>query len=138
MKHEIDEVFEHWRSIMGHVRARMDSKRETAIRSRLKDGYTVEDLKLAIDGCAASAWHMGSNERETRYDSITLILRDADHVDRFIHIGEMAHKVALERIARQEQQQHTAQVTAMPVTEEQKIKVRQMLAGAGVRLKKVL
>lgn len=134
---EMHEVFDHWKMIMGHPRARIDAKRELAIKARLKDGYTADDLKMAIDGCAASAWHMGANDRETRFDSITLILRDADHVDRFMHIGEQAHKVALERLSRQAQQQTEIASSKTQPTEEQKIAIRQMLAAAGVRLKKV-
>lgn len=133
----MNEVFDHWKMIMGHARARIDSKRETVIKGRLKDGYTVEDLKLAIDGCAACAWHMGANDRNTRFDSITLILRDADHVDKFITYGEEAHRVALARIARQEQQKVEESQANSPVTEAKMAQVREMLAKSGIRLKKV-
>lgn len=52
------------------------------VAERLFEGYSVDDLKRAIDGNAASAWH-----NENGYTSLELIVRDAAHVDRFEHIG---------------------------------------------------
>jgi hypothetical protein len=127
-------VFEHWRTAMGHERARMDISRQKVIRARLADGYTVEDLCLAVDGCAASAFHMGENEKGIRYDSLTLILRDADHVDKFIRAGEHAHRVVAERMAKRERDQEAAEQNK-PMTEERRAEIRRMLAE--VKLKKV-
>lgn len=124
-------VFAHWRDIMGHSRARMDLKRAQAIRDRLRDGYTVEDLQTAIEGCAASAWHMGENDRQTRYDSISLILRDADHVDKFISMGEQARRI----IAAREERRAEAQKASQPPTDEEKARVRELLKS--VRLRRV-
>lgn len=122
-------VFQHWKDIMGHTRARMDIKRAQVIRERLRDGYTEEDLCLAIDGCAASDWHMGNNDRRMRYDSVTLILRDSDHTDRFISMGEQAHKM----IEAKQQRQEQAQKEYVPPTEEEKAKVREMLKSCRIR-----
>lgn len=109
----------------------MDLKRAQAIRDRLRDGYTVEDLQTAIEGCAASAWHMGENERQTRYDSISLILRDADHVDKFISMGEQARRI----IAAREERRAEAQKASQPPTDEEKARVRELLKS--VRLRRV-
>ena len=124
-------VFTHWQIIMDHKRAKIDMVRARVIRERMRDGYTVEDLCLAIDGCAASAFHMGENKDRTVYDSITLILRDADHVDKFIKSGEVAHKL----IAQREQRREVEQAVAAPPTQEQVEKVRDMLKS--VRLRRV-
>ena len=124
-------VFNHWRIMMAHDRAKMDFKRAQAIRDRLRDGYSVDDLCLAIDGCCASAWHMGQNDRHIKYDSITLILRDADHVDRFISMGEEAHKM----IEARKQRQEIAEKLAQPPTEQEKERVRELLKS--VRLRRV-
>ena len=43
--------------------------------------------KLAIDGCAASEWHNGANPRGKTYNEITLILRDAEHIEQFVDIA---------------------------------------------------
>jgi hypothetical protein len=123
-------VFNHWKTIMGHQRARMDLKRAQVIRDRLRDGYVVEDLCLAIDGCAASAFHMGENDRRQVYDSITLILRDADHVDKFLEAGEKAHKLIDAAEARK-----AAEVPKGPPTADEVERVRELLKS--VRLKRV-
>lgn len=90
MQEEVEEVFERWKSTMGHARARLDPKRAKAIRSMLAVGYSVEDLCLAIFGCSVSPFHQGQNDRATKFDDIALICRDAEHVDRFIELAEKA------------------------------------------------
>ncbi len=67
-----------------HPTAKLDGKRARAIGAALKLGYTVEQLKIAIAGCGTSAWHMGKNDRNRRFDSLELILRDAEKIDMFI------------------------------------------------------
>jgi hypothetical protein len=63
--------------------AKLDAKRTKAIAGRLKDGYTVSDLCHAIDGCKASAWHMGKNDRNRAFNDVELICRDSARVDAF-------------------------------------------------------
>ncbi len=81
-------VFEHWQGVMGHRTAKLDAKRVKAIKGRLKDGYTVDDLCRAIDGCKLSPHHQGKNDAGTIYDDIELICRDGPHVDNFRKIAE--------------------------------------------------
>jgi hypothetical protein len=38
----------------------------------------------AIDGCAASDWHMGRNPGNKRYDDLELIFRNQKQVDMFL------------------------------------------------------
>jgi hypothetical protein len=77
------QVFEYWRRLMEHPKAVFDSKRRRAVEARLKDGYTVEQLQQAIEGCRASPWHRGENDRRKVFDDLELICRDAKHVDDF-------------------------------------------------------
>jgi hypothetical protein len=135
----VNKVFEHWKTIMGHSRARLDMARARVIKARLKDGYTLEDLCLAIDGCGASSFHMGENDRNTTYDAITLILRDADHVDRFMQLGERAHQVVQQANERQkqEEEQRAEAANFKPRTAEEIARARQMLKSAGIRLRRV-
>ena len=77
------EVFDHWRRVCGHQRAKLDAKRRKLLRERLRD-YSAEDLKAAVDGCSRSPHHQGQNDRNTRYDDLELILRDAKHVEQFM------------------------------------------------------
>lgn len=84
---DVQRIFEHWQVRMGTPRARLDQKRRQKIRQRLLDGYTVQDLTDAIEGCALSPFNMGQNDRSTVYNDIELICRDAAHVDRFMAIN---------------------------------------------------
>jgi hypothetical protein len=95
----VSDIFEHWAHVMGYRRARLDDKRRRVIRARLKDGYSIDDLKDAIDGCYLSPFHHdGDNDHGQRYDEICLILRDAEHVDKFMMLADEGKK-ALERAA---------------------------------------
>jgi uncharacterized protein YdaU (DUF1376 family) len=76
-------VFTYWQNQRGHEKAKLDDRREKAIKARLKDGYSVEDLCRAVDGIAKSPHHMGQNDSRTVYDDIELICRSAANVDKF-------------------------------------------------------
>lgn len=85
---QIDKIFAVWQHLHTNGRSRLDDRRRKTIRTRLQDGFTIDDMTDAIYGCYLSAFHMGDNDRRTRYNDICLILRDAEHVDRFIAIYE--------------------------------------------------
>jgi len=76
----VQRVFDHWRQVHGHDRAMLDAKRRRLIRDALKL-YGEADLCLSISGYLNSTHHMGQNDRNTRYDSIELLLKDAKHID---------------------------------------------------------
>jgi hypothetical protein len=81
---QIREIFGHWQAVMESPKSMLDSKREALIRKALKLGYCPDDLKAAVDGCRRTPYNMGLNDRNTKYNGIDLIFRDADHIDRFI------------------------------------------------------
>ena len=80
----ISQVFAFWKWCMGKERARFTPGRRRKIEARLRDGYTVEDIIQAICGCSGSAWHMGDNHDGTKYDSLTLICREGEKLERFM------------------------------------------------------
>lgn len=83
---EAVEVFTHWRQVMGkNGRTAFDRKRKSAVQARLRDGYSVDDLKRAVDGCAKTPHNMGQNDRGERFDDLELICRDSGRVDRFMY-----------------------------------------------------
>lgn len=84
----VEVVFDHWQSVMGSPRSKLDAKREKVIKSALKAGYSVEDLCKAIDGCALSPFHMGLNDQRTKFNGIDLILRNADQIDKFVALAD--------------------------------------------------
>jgi hypothetical protein len=83
MRESVSQVFNHWQRVMHKPRASLDEKRRNIIRKALAH-YTVTDLCLAIDGCNASAWHMGDNDKGRKFDGLDLILRDAGKIDAFM------------------------------------------------------
>lgn len=81
----INVIFEHWKSVMNHPRAKLDDTRKKAIKKALRLGYDVEQLQQAITGCSKTPFNMGDNDRGQVYDRLNLILRDADQIERFIN-----------------------------------------------------
>lgn len=77
-------VFTHWQEVFNHNRAIFGAKRQRAVEARLKQGFTVERLKQAVDGCRKSAYHQGENKDHQVYDDLELICRDEKHVEQFI------------------------------------------------------
>lgn len=78
-------VFEHWVMRMNKQpgRCKLNAKRKTVINKMLKEGYTVDDMIGAIDGCARSKYHMGDNNNGTVYNSLELIFRDGEKLEQF-------------------------------------------------------
>lgn len=90
-------VFDHWKTTLNHPMAKLDKNRKKVISERLKDGYSIDDLKTAINGCKNSEWHMGKNDRSTVFDDLELILRNAGNVDKFIGFARQPQKINVER-----------------------------------------
>lgn len=83
----VQELFAYWQGRMVKPKAKLTADRKRVIQARIREGYTVEVLKAAIDGCAASPFHAGENERGTAYNDLTLIFRNGSKVE---HFAEMA------------------------------------------------
>lgn len=77
------EIFQYWQAVMGKSKARLTPGRKTKIKTRLKN-YSVADIKQAIDGCRASAFHMGANDNRTQYNDLTLICRSDEKLEGFM------------------------------------------------------
>jgi hypothetical protein len=95
---EIKAVFAHYRKYhpRAHPKPTSKSKEWVKIKARLIEGYKVEDLCLAIDGCHQSPFHQGENDRGKHYDSLELIVRDGSKVNNFIEITERPDPVISE------------------------------------------
>lgn len=79
-----DALVDHYKTYK--PRSNPGRKEHAKIQARLKEGYTYEQLKMAIDGCFLSEFHDGKNKSGQKYQSLELIMRDASHVDQFIGI----------------------------------------------------
>ena len=85
----VADVFNYWTSVMQKTdMTKLTPKRKTNITNRLKDKYTVQQIKSAIDGCSKSGWHMGDNEQGTLFNDIELICRSGDKLEGFFNINE--------------------------------------------------
>lgn len=80
------DLFAYWQDVMNHPRARLDARLLEKITARLREGFTLDDLKLAVDGNKASPYHQGRNKDRKVYDSLELIVRDAAHVNNFLGV----------------------------------------------------
>ena len=89
------EVFGHWKRVMGHPDAKLTKEREARVKARFAEGYTVEQLNGAVDGCKASAHHMGRNDSGAVYDDLELICRNGGKVEAFL--SKRPHEPAREQ-----------------------------------------
>ena len=81
-RERVDHVVEAYR--LHHPRARPGDKERELIASRLSEGYSIDDLREAIEGCHASPYHCGINSNGKRYQSLELIMRSSEKVAGFI------------------------------------------------------
>jgi hypothetical protein len=85
-------VFEYWRRVMSYPKAKAVDKRRKAVAGRLAEGYTIEQLKQAIDGCAKTPHNMGQNAQGKRFDDLELICRNGIQVERFMRNAESGER----------------------------------------------
>ena len=80
----VNEIFNHWKAVMQKSDAsRLTKERLAKVNARLKDGYTVDQIKMAIDGCSMTPHNMGQNDIGKRYDDLELICRTGANLERF-------------------------------------------------------
>lgn len=77
----LDRVFNHWRHEFKHPKAQLDPRRRRAIQAALK-AYGEATILASLSGYLHSPHHMGQNDQRTVYDDISLLLRDAEHVEK--------------------------------------------------------
>jgi len=77
------EVFSFWQAELNHTQAKFTNERRRRIINRLKEGYSVEQIKIAVKGCHLSPFHQGENDTGTKYDDIELICRKGSNIEKF-------------------------------------------------------
>lgn len=90
-----NEIWVHWVTSRAAARpnatpAILDKSRIMGIVRFLRNHVTVSAMKMAIDGCFSSPWHMGGNPRGRVFDQIELIFKDAAHFERFVELGRIS------------------------------------------------
>lgn len=89
MPDTVSAVIAHYRT--HHPRSRVGeagSKEHRLVKARLSEGYTVGQLRDAIDGYHCSPFHQGLNDNGQKYLALELMVRDASHVDRGLQLLE--------------------------------------------------
>jgi hypothetical protein len=117
---DIDAVNQHY--VTHHPRAAKHLASTTdeykKIRARLEqDGFTVDDLKHAIDGCHKSPYHCGENAGGTKYQSLELIVRDRTHVQKFMEIADEHSRGAVPVLSERERRGHRATDAFLALTD---------------------
>ena len=82
---EVTELFNYWILVLKSESARkplMNDTRRQLLAIAIYD-YRMDYCKQAIDGCSNSHYHMGRNKQGKVYNSIELIFRDNEHIERF-------------------------------------------------------
>lgn len=85
---EVEQLWEYWVTVMRTTAKRkpvLDDARRQYLGAALYD-YGMDGCRDAIDGCALSEFHMGRNKMNKRYDSVELIFRDSEHIEKFQEI----------------------------------------------------
>jgi hypothetical protein len=84
LERNIDVVFNTWLASTGKdaTRTKLDARRRARVAWALKH-YPLSEVLEAVCGWRNSPFHCGKNERGIRYNDLTLILRDAQHVEQF-------------------------------------------------------
>jgi hypothetical protein len=90
----VAEVWSHYCSVMKPRNPGLDAQARALIRDALKVA-TLSECKRAIDGCAASPFHMGENERNRKYNRLSQILKGKrgirtlrEQIDMFLDTAE--------------------------------------------------
>lgn len=95
---EAREVFDYWvAALKKRKNTEFDGERCGLVLARLKGGATVDELKRAIDGCAAFPYvtnngRSATGEKRQRYDDLELICRHASKVDAFIKLADVVEE----------------------------------------------
>lgn len=73
-------LFDYWRERCHHEQAKLTPDRERKVLARLRDGYTEEFIRRAIDGAAAAPFR---NNHGRPFDDLELICRNGSKLENF-------------------------------------------------------
>lgn len=94
---EIVAVIERWKRGSGHPKSKTSADRVKAVKARLKDGYSIEQIELAIDGiCAfpfvANGQRVRQGHASQRHDRLGICLGGGEKLEEFARLGHTARK----------------------------------------------
>jgi hypothetical protein len=83
----VTKVFDFWKQEHGHPKAKLERKRRSRIKARLREGFTGRELCIAIRGAKRDQFLMGQNSDGKVYDGLQTLLRDAEQVERLMALA---------------------------------------------------
>lgn len=94
---EILELIDYWRKATGHERSKASKDRVDLIKARLKDGYSFDQIRLAVDGLAAFPYvrdgrRVASGKPSERFDQLKHALKGGQELERFAVLGYQANQ----------------------------------------------
>jgi uncharacterized phage protein (TIGR02220 family) len=82
---EIRDVFDYYVHRLDKASTyKLTGERKRKVNARLDEGYSVTDLQSAIDGVCNDEW---AERRRSGNDDLSIVCRDATHVDRFLALA---------------------------------------------------
>lgn len=96
-KAEITDLIDHWRKATGHKRSKVSADRVKMVADRFRDGYSPDQLRLAIDGLAAFPYRsygdrLPNGTPAQRDDKMSTALDSGESVERFANLGARAKR----------------------------------------------
>lgn len=109
---DVQLVFATWVEATGKhaTRTKMDDKRRRLISRALKD-HPVEDVLDAVVGWRSDPFYRGENDRGRAFNDLGLLLRDAEHIERFRDLARSA-ATAVKPVNPNERRDETGKVVA--------------------------
>lgn len=80
---ECENIFSFWCKTMGKDKAAFSKDRKRKVLDRLKEGYSVDEIKQAIVNCSNTPHNMGHNENRKFYNDLELICRSPEKLEQF-------------------------------------------------------
>lgn len=94
---EIEQLIERWKVATDHPKAKVSKDRIEIVKARLKDGYDLDALELAIDGIGHFRYVVNGQRVRTgnpsqRHDALSLALKGGENLERFANLGAQARR----------------------------------------------
>lgn len=121
------------RQVHYHPRERINAKKKDIIRRRLQEGYSVEDLINAIDGCHQTPFNCGKNDSGVKFLDLKTSLSQ-DNVCRFMETAEsLAQASKLKELRRNTRENMLHENKGQPkVTKQELAEFRQWRKEIGI------
>jgi hypothetical protein len=87
-RESIQALFAYWADYHGKKNTRLveDTDRWRVTLSRLRDGYTLEEIRSAIRGISNSPHHQGQNDTGQKWDDLYHVCKNPQNLEKFIQL----------------------------------------------------